>query len=210
MFPNNDYRKTIYSNTSVGTEVFKVKAIDADTGDNAQIRYNLISSQAEFELMPKTGIILLKNKLRIDRTRAFTLIIVANNGIHKPAYATVQINVIAVNEFRPYFQRLNYRVLVTEAVEVNTSIVRISAMDGDTGLLARLTYTIINSSRSTFAVDENGDLRNIQPLFGMGGRVFILKVGVHDGGNPPLHALQDAKVTITVVKMKRQKTKVNK
>lgn len=206
VFQQSVYRHTIYSNITVGSQVYQVRAIDPDTGDNAQIRYSLHNLPAEFEIKPETGIILLKQKLRVDRTKAYTLIVEAKNGVHL-TIATVQIVVVPVNEFRPFFQRLNYRVRVSEAVEVGTSIVRISAMDSDTGVLAKLTYTIINGSRATFEVDDNGDVRNIQSLFGMGGRVFNLKIGVHDGGNPPLHATQDAHVTITIVNMKRHKVK---
>ncbi|KXJ18697.1 fat-like cadherin-related tumor suppressor homolog isoform X2 [Exaiptasia diaphana] len=206
VFPNPNYRKTIYSNISIGTEVFRVNAIDTDTGANAQIRYYLANHKAQFNIVPETGIIVLKQKLRIDRTLAYTLIVAAINGPHR-AITTVRVNVIAVNEFRPYFQRLNYRVQVSEAVEIGTSVVRISAMDSDTGLFAKIRYTIINGSKTLFEVDENGDLRNLQSLFGMGGKRFTLKVGARDGGNPPLHALQDAKIVINVIRMDRHKVK---
>jgi len=181
-----------------------VNAVDIDTGANAQIRYYLVNRKIHFDIVPETGAIVVKQKLRIDRTLSYILIVEAINGPHS-AITTVRLNVIAMNEFRPYFQRLNYRVRVSEAVEIGTSVVRISAMDSDTGLFAKLKYSIINGSRILFEVDQNGDLRNLQPLFGMGGKVFTLKVGIHDGGNPPLHALQDAKIVITIVSMKRYK-----
>ncbi|XP_031567536.1 protocadherin Fat 4-like isoform X2 [Actinia tenebrosa] len=205
-FLKSQYSTTINSNVSIGTEVLRVYAVDPDTGENAQIRYYLITYTQLFQILPETGTIIVKQRIQLDRTRTFTLIVAAINGEHR-AVVSVNVQVVALNEFRPFFQRLNYQVSVSEAIKVGTSLIRISATDSDTGSFSQLKYSITSGNNNLFRIDDSGDVRTTKSLHSIGVKNFTLRISVRDSGNPPLKSVQSAKLVVLVTSMERYKVK---
>ncbi|EDO43355.1 predicted protein, partial [Nematostella vectensis] len=197
-FPPSGYHTTIFTNVTEGQEIFRVNAIDVDTGDNANIRYHLLNHQQLFSIMPKTGVLVkTKERFAIDRTRNFTVIVVAINGEFKNV-GTVTITVHPVNERRPTFLKRNYEVKVSEAVQVGTSVAKVFAADPDYGNLGKLRYSILTESCPFFGIDDDGVIRNVQPLTRHGGENCTLEITAQDSGIPPLETPRPATVSIVI------------
>ena len=204
IFTRTNYSVTILSNRSSGSEIFRVSATDADVGDNARIRFYLLNHQSLFRMLSSSGTILLNQKLRVDRKRTYTLIIAARNGPHK-TITFVSVRVLPVNEYRPFFENLQYRIKVSEAMKVGNSVIKVLAKDFDYGTNGELNFSIIAGNISFFSIDDTGVVRTRASLLTLGGKNSTLTVVVNDRGKPPKRATHIAKVFIIIEAIKKHK-----
>ena len=206
VFSRHNYSVTIFSNFSSGSEVLRVNATDADVGENARIWFYLINHRNLFRLLPQTGTILLNQKIRVDRTHSYTLFVGANNGAHK-TITTVRVRVLAMNEYRPFFENLKYTIHVSEALKTGNSVTKVLARDYDYGTNGELNFTIISGNKSYFRIDENGVVRTRESLLKLGGSNCTLTVVVSDKGTPPKRSTDKAQVFIIITEIKKDKVK---
>ncbi|XP_078344150.1 protocadherin Fat 4-like isoform X4 [Oculina patagonica] len=204
VFTLTNYSVTIFSNRSSGSEVFRVSATDADSGENARIRFYLLNHQSLFRMLPDSGTILLNQKLRVDRKRTYTLIVAARNGAHK-TITFVTVRVLPVNEYRPFFENLQYRIKVSEAMKAGSSVIKVLAKDFDFGNNGELNFSLIAGNLSYFSIDNEGVVRTRMSLLTLGGKNCSLTVIVSDKGMPPKRAKHIAKVFIIVDAIRKHK-----
>ena len=206
VFSSTNHSVTIFSNLSSGSEVYRVSATDADVGENARMRFYLLNLQSLFRILPQSGTILLNQKVRVDRARTFTLIVAARNGAHK-TITNVKVRVLAVNEYRPFFENLRYTIKVSEALKTGNSVTKVLARDFDYGINGELNFTIIAGNKSYFNIDDEGVVRTSESLLTLGGLNCTLTVIVRDKGTPPKRSKHIAKVFITIQEIKKHKVK---
>lgn len=206
VFTQTNYSVTIFSNLSSGSEVFRINATDADIGENARMRFYLLNHQSLFRMLPESGTILLNQKVRVDRRRIYTLIVAARNGAHK-TIASVKVRVLAVNEYRPFFENLQYRIKVSEAMKSGNSVTKVLARDFDYGKNGELNFSIIAGNVSYFSIDNEGVVKTRESLLTLGGLNCTLTVIVSDKGKPPKRSKHIAKVFVVIEEIKRHKVK---
>ena len=206
IFSRKNYSVTILSNLSSGSEVFRVSATDRDVGENARMRFHLLTFQSLFRMLPQSGTILLNQKVRLDRSRTYTLIVAARNGAHK-SITNVRVRVLPVNEHRPFFENLKYTIQVSEALKVGNSVTKVVARDFDFGINGELNFTIIAGNKSYFSIDDEGVVRTRESLLSLGGLNCSLTVVVSDKGTPPKRSDHLAKVFISVEAINKHKVK---
>ena len=204
VFPRTNYSVTIFSNLSSGSEIFRISATDADIGENARMRFYLLNHQSLFRMLPDSGTILLNQKVRVDSRRSYTLIVAARNGAHK-TITSIKVRVLAVNEFRPFFEHLQYRIKVSEAMKSGNSVTKVLAKDFDYGTNGELNFSIIAGNASYFSIDDEGVVRTRESLLTLGGLNCSLTVIVSDLGTPPKRAKHIAKVFITIEEIRKHK-----
>lgn len=206
-FPNENYTAIIMSNITIGSQIFQVKAVDDDPVNSQQLLYYLVNHKHVFQILPESGKVLVRNKIRVDRLRKFNLIVVAFDGIHRTV-KSLTIKVIPINEYRPYFERLEYRVKVSEAVSVGTSVMKLSARDNDYGDLGALNFSVVSgNSLAYFTIDSTGEIRTTKPLLTSRTRNFTLEIIVRDRGSPPRYSLKNAIVRISVENLQNHRVK---
>lgn len=96
MFVNLPYYTTISVDDEKNELIFKVKAIDLDAGENAEVRYEMKKGNGElFRIDRKTGEIFLKKNIN-DHNNTFEIVISAYDGAVSPCStdAPVHIQVI--------------------------------------------------------------------------------------------------------------------
>ena len=206
IFSGKNYSVTILSNLSSGSEVFRVSATDRDVGENARMRFHLLTFHSLFRILPQSGTILLNQKVRLDRSRTYTLIVAARNGAHK-SITNVRVRVLPVNEYRPFFENLKYTIQVSEALKVGNSVTKVVARDFDYGINGELNFTIIAGNKSYFSIDDEGVVRTRDSLLSLGGLNCSLTVVVSDKGTPPKRSEHIAKVFISVEAINKHKVK---
>lgn len=204
VFTHTNYSVNIFSNRSSNSEIFRVSASDADTGENARIRFYLLNHQSLFRMLPESGTILLNQKLRVDRKRTYTLIVAARNGGHK-TITFVTVRVLPVNEYRPFFENLQYRIRVSEAMKSGSSVIKVLAKDFDFGANGELNFSIIAGNMSYFSIDDEGVVRTRMSLLTLGGKNCSLTVIVSDKGTPPKRSKYIARVYIIIDAIKKHK-----
>ena len=96
---------------------------------------------------------------------------------------TVVFTVSDVNDHRPHFSNLSYHASVSETVLIGTTVLRVCAADGDTGLNAMLNYSITDgNSQKTFEIyHDTGVLVVARSLDARVRQRYNLTVTVSDG-----------------------------
>ncbi|KAL1116918.1 hypothetical protein AAG570_005387, partial [Ranatra chinensis] len=133
---------TTVSNPVIAT----VRATDADSGQNAALRYAIIggNTQGQFAIDSQNGEITLVKPLDYETTRSYRLVIRAQDGGSPGKSNTTQVlvNVKDVNDNAPSFYASLFQESISENVPVGFSIVRVQAYDGDEGGNSEVEYRI--------------------------------------------------------------------
>lgn len=140
-----------------GTRVEELNATDLDTGENAEIIYQIQhGSFNDFAIDNQTGILTIARPLDYDVRQNYSLEIIAcDKGIPSlSGTATVEIDIINSNDKAPYFMPTTQRAEVSEDAEINTFVHQLTATDPDISSFELLEYSWDESL--TTAVSEDG------------------------------------------------------
>ncbi|XP_031607558.2 cadherin-7 [Oreochromis aureus] len=160
-FQNEPYVSSIPEMCPIGTTVAQVTATDADDpmfGNNAKLIYSILQGEPYFSVEPKTGIIVTswQNMDREAREQYQVVVQVKDMLGLSGGYSsstTVTVSLTDVNDNGPTFQQHLYTFAVPENAAIGTTIGRIMAEDGDTGINAKMTYSLEGElEESTFII----------------------------------------------------------
>ncbi|XP_031443083.1 protocadherin gamma-C5-like isoform X27 [Clupea harengus] len=139
-FERSFYEVTATENTSVGTEVLTVIAIDMDEGPNGEIEYFFGDQTQElvfalFEINPQSGVITLNAKLDYEQTSVLKFDIVAKDKgtPEMVGQCSVQVNVVDINDNVPEVVVTSLTNTVPEDAAMGTVVALLSAKDADSG-----------------------------------------------------------------------------
>ena len=143
-------------------------------------------SRNDFYIGRETGSILLAHKLDYEAQNEYTLNISVTDSVHT-VYTQLNVSVIDINDHRPEFSETLYKVEISEAVPVETEILRLRATDKDDN--TKLIYSLHSArnliSLQTFKVDSiTGVIYLTDNLDRESLDEHILTVMVRDGGTP--------------------------
>ncbi|XP_049823743.1 protocadherin-like wing polarity protein stan isoform X2 [Aethina tumida] len=185
-----------------------IKATDADQGNNAAIRYAIISgnTQSQFSIDSLTGDVSLVKPLDYETLRNYRLVIRAQDGGSPARSNTTQllVNVKDVNDNAPRFYTSLFQESVLENVPTGYSIVKVQAYDADEGQNAEIKYSIAprdatggSTEDLPLSVDSHtGWIVTTKDLDREDQSKFMFQVIATDQGVPPQSA--SASVIITV------------
>ncbi|XP_068437720.1 cadherin-7 [Clinocottus analis] len=149
-FQNEPYVSSIPEMCPTGTTVAQVTATDADDpmfGNNAKLIYSVLQGEPYFSVEPKTGTIVTSWPNMDREARAQYLVVVQVKDMlglsgGYSSSTTVTVSLTDVNDNGPTFQHHLYTFAVPENAAVGTTVGRIMAQDADTGINARMTYSL--------------------------------------------------------------------
>ncbi|CAG9825597.1 unnamed protein product [Phaedon cochleariae] len=137
-----------------GSVVARVKALDADVAENAEVRYELIKGQGElFKVRRESGHVEIKQRLE-GFDEGYDLLVAAYDKGMTPCRTDTTVHIKVVNKSMPTFKQQFYFGNVSENTEAHTplplSIKAISPLDHD------LIYTIHKGNdMDKFAIDSH-------------------------------------------------------
>ncbi|KAK6296775.1 hypothetical protein J4Q44_G00329170, partial [Coregonus suidteri] len=182
-----------------------VTATDADSGSFGSISYSLGSGinsavPSQFSVGKETGQIC--TNVALDRDQGptsydFTVTAVDGGGLNSVAY--VRVDLLDINDNRPVFYPVSYAVSLSSQSAPGTSVVKVTALDPDTGENGRVTYQTVSGGNSPFFTlnKDTGVISLSRSLHGKANTVIPMVVSAQDGGG--LAALVNARVNISVV-----------
>jgi protocadherin Fat 1/2/3 len=140
----------------------------------------------DFYVGRELGNVLLAQKLDYEVQNEYCLNISVTDSVHT-VYTQLNVSVIDINDHRPEFSESVYKVEISEAVPINTEILRLRAADRDDD--TKLIYSLYSArnliSLQTFKVDSiTGVIYLIDNLDRETLDEHILTVMVRDGGTP--------------------------
>ncbi|XP_034945358.1 fat-like cadherin-related tumor suppressor homolog isoform X2 [Chelonus insularis] len=122
MFVNLPYYAVVSVDAQKGSVITKVHAVDMDSGDNGEVRYELKKGHGElFRVSRKTGEISLKQNLE-GHNREYQLTIGAYDGGLTPCSIEVPVNVKVIDRSMPSFDMQFYTAEVFENIEVDSPL----------------------------------------------------------------------------------------
>ncbi|XP_052226809.1 protocadherin beta-18-like [Dreissena polymorpha] len=167
------YLKNIEENNTYGSEVLRLRATDDDIDDNARITYSVDSSN-EFEIVMQNDEAVVRAKITLDREKyaqkIFHVLAVDNGNPRRTGTATVQLNILDINDMAPMFTMTRYVFRVTEGSPSNTRVDFVTAIDEDQGENQRLRYEIMpqyapgGALAVPFTVLYDGEVKTTQEL----------------------------------------------
>uniref|UniRef100_A0A8C2WRQ2 FAT atypical cadherin 2 n=1 Tax=Cyclopterus lumpus TaxID=8103 RepID=A0A8C2WRQ2_CYCLU len=185
------YEVSVPEDTSPWKDVLQVGAVDADVNSKLvfSVHGGLHPDSAKlFHLDPKSGVLVLTQELDYEEISVHTLIVMVRDQEIpvKRNFAKVVVRVEDCNDHSPAFLSPRYEASVSSADPPGTEVVRVKALDKDTGSNADVSYSL-NSGNidNVFSIDpELGSIRVVKPLDLQPQDRFHLTVKATDQGFP--------------------------
>ncbi|XP_029439205.1 protocadherin Fat 2 [Rhinatrema bivittatum] len=189
----------------LGTILFFMEAIDADSGPRGEITYSLSSDERGIFSMEKfTGALTLERELDFEKKSFYNLTVIASDGGHpfsRSSMCYVEVDVLDVNEnlHPPYFPSFVFRGWVQENLPVGTSVIMVTAQDDDKGKDGEIIYSIRDGTGLTvFSIEEDtGIIRTTAPLDREAVSHYWLTVYGTDLGSDPLFSVTEVYIEVT-------------
>ncbi|XP_044149717.1 cadherin-9-like [Bufo gargarizans] len=177
-FPQSIYQFVTSESASIGTEIARIKALDADVGKNAEIKYTITDGDAKdlFEIITdqntQDGIIMVKKPLDFESQRLHTFQVEATNTYEDPQFthlisfkdtAIVKVLLKDIDE-APIFSKPFYVFEVNEDTKEGSIIGHVTAQDPDSAK---------NSVK--YSIDRNTDVERTFNIFSGNGSLILAK-----------------------------------
>ncbi|XP_064173299.1 cadherin-related family member 1 isoform X1 [Anguilla rostrata] len=164
-FRNLPFIVDVPEDTPLGSSVYKVEAVDRDTGAGGSVTYFLQNShQTQFAIDRHSGVLRIGPHDTLDyeksRTHFITVVAKDGGGTYKgkeqvmTSSATVTINVIDAQDTPPIFVGAPYFGYVYEVSVPGSEIYTVFAKDGDQGNPNPIRYSIVNGADGVFSINE--------------------------------------------------------
>ncbi|XP_070692797.1 protocadherin Fat 2 [Pempheris klunzingeri] len=180
--------------------------VQARNPEGYRLIYNLEEENASkhFHIDFKTGVLTVTNPLDYESQTMHVLTVRATDSVTGAfSEASIEIEVEDVNDNAPVFSKLSYSVNIAEGLQIGTSVVQLSASDGDSGRNKDLTLQIVKTERNEtdfFEIDpRSGLIVTKQVLDHENTKHFNLKIKATDNGTVPLSSEVYVFINITDV-----------
>ncbi|XP_063163794.1 cadherin-related family member 1 isoform X1 [Candoia aspera] len=194
-FINTPYIVQVLENTPSGSSIFKVEAVDRDTGSGGSITYFLQNIHTnKFTIDRHSGVLRIKTGITLDYEKARTFFVTAVakdgggklRGNHKvfSATTTITIDVEDVQDTPPIFVGTPYYGYVYEDTLVGSEVITVVAIDGDRGKPNDIYYTLMNGSEGSFEINNaTGAISVIKSPTQLKKEVYELKIQASEIGS---------------------------
>uniref|UniRef100_A0A1I8HHU0 Cadherin domain-containing protein n=1 Tax=Macrostomum lignano TaxID=282301 RepID=A0A1I8HHU0_9PLAT len=170
------YNGSVPENTMAGVPVnlfSQISISDLDAGDNGVFNLTLMRNgqvYRDFEVSPVTisrqgaVFIMVKNSSFLDyeTVQSVTFQIVATETRTTQRFsstATVQLQILDVNDNRPVFNQSGYAFTIPENSPINTFVGRVKATDADSGAFGTVSYALDGTDAFKFRINSTtGDI----------------------------------------------------
>ncbi|XP_052430005.1 protocadherin alpha-3-like isoform X2 [Carassius gibelio] len=195
---------SVKEDAPIDTMVGMITVTDSDSGKNGQVTLK-IQGSAPFKVQnsyKKYYTLVVNGPLDRERASEYNVTISATDEGTPPLSSTsvITVHVSDVNDNAPRFSERVINVYVKENSQIGAVIQTVSAFDPDVGDNARITYSLLESSKSgpvTSMINinsESGDIHSLQSFNYEEIKTFEFKVQATDSGVPPL----SSNVTVNV------------
>ncbi|XP_035122023.3 cadherin-related family member 1 isoform X8 [Callithrix jacchus] len=186
-FIQEPYIVLVPEDIPAGSSIFKVHAVDRDTGSGGSVTYFLQNLHSPFAVDRHSGVLRLQSGATLDyeRSRTHYITVVAKDGggrLHGAdvvfsATTTVTVNVEDVQDMAPVFVGTPYYGYVYEDTLPGSEVLKVVAMDGDWGKPNPILYSLVNGSDGAFEINEtSGDISVMQSPAQLQREVYELHV----------------------------------
>ncbi|MED6273157.1 hypothetical protein CHARACLAT_003815 [Characodon lateralis] len=205
VFLKSLYEVRVPEDTSPWKDILQISAQDNDT--NSKLVFSIHSSLHPdspklFHLDPKSGVLVMTDKLDFEMISVHMLIIMVRDQEIpvKRNFAKVVIHVEDCNDHSPVFLSPRYEVRISNLAPSGSEVVRVKALDKDIGSNADISYSLHSGNTdNTFSIDpELGSISVSKHLDLQPQDHFHLTVKATDQGYPQRSDLCSVHVHIRI------------
>ena len=192
MFVNSTYTVSWSENTTLGTVLLTVEALDPDLVENGTLEYSILAGNDSsfFSINVTEGNVILEQGFDRERRDLFTIVILAHD-LGQPSLSgptIVLISVLDDNDNVPMLNATQYTAFLPEDSAVGTIVSYIGASDLDIFENARISFTLSEDFNGTFSIGfESGLLTLSKNLDYEFVQSYSFSVIVRDNGTTPLY-----------------------
>uniref|UniRef100_A0AAY4CI45 Cadherin domain-containing protein n=1 Tax=Denticeps clupeoides TaxID=299321 RepID=A0AAY4CI45_9TELE len=205
VFQEAQYRVDISEDVPKGSYIKGVSATDGDSGQNANLRYSLVSGNGLgwFAISENSG--LVTSAAPLDRETASEVVLnisAKDQGLQpKISYTRLVVTILDVNDQAPAFAQSSAHVSLVEHAPAGTELLLLSATDGDLQANGTVTFSFDPETpagvQDKFRLDgASGRLSAAAELDREEAESYLLYIRASDGGRPPLHSTARVNVTL--------------
>ncbi|EDO46418.1 predicted protein, partial [Nematostella vectensis] len=140
------YQGHVSENAPIGSSVLQVSARDRDSGENGRVTYSFVQDKDsdKFGLDENTGLVTTREEFDREAQGRYTLALKArdNGSPQKTTDTIVEIIITDENDNPPIFEEKVYNISVLESAASGMELLKVSAVDRDFGVNARVSYYI--------------------------------------------------------------------
>nr|XP_055033340.1 protocadherin alpha-C2-like [Misgurnus anguillicaudatus] len=195
---------TVREDAPIDTMVGMITITDNDFGKNGQVDLK-IQGSVPFKVQNSYKnyyTLVVNGPLDRESAHEYNVTVTATDEGTPPLSSTsvITVHVSDVNDNAPRFPEPVINVYVKENSQIGAVIYTVSALDPDVGDNARITYSLIESSKGNPVTSmininsDNGDIHSLQSFNYEEIKTFQFKVQATDSGVPPL----SSNVTVNV------------
>ncbi|KAF7664411.1 hypothetical protein LDENG_00178890 [Lucifuga dentata] len=176
IFQQASYDVDVPENTAIGSTLFTVEATDADTGTASVVKYSIdeiipLEGLSLFRIETNGDVILNGNLNFTSLSTFYRLKINASDGggacsgevVYQSSITFAFITVVDVPDLDPQFIKLPYVAFVEENSPVGMSVLKVTALDQDTGINDNINYSIESSTvNDLFSIQINDGVITVQ------------------------------------------------
>uniref|UniRef100_A0A8C7NGT1 Protocadherin Fat 4 n=1 Tax=Oncorhynchus mykiss TaxID=8022 RepID=A0A8C7NGT1_ONCMY len=200
------YRVDISEDIPKGSYIKGVSATDGDSGQNANLRYSLVSGNGLgwFAISENSG--LVTSAALLDREVASEIVLnisAKDQGLQpKISYTKLIVNITDVNDQVPTFTQSTYHVSLVEHSPAGAELLVLSASDDDLGANGTIRFSFDpetpSSVQELFRLEVvSGRLSTATELDREDQGSYLLYIQATDSGCPPLHSIGKVNVTLS-------------
>uniref|UniRef100_A0A3B1JEZ9 Cadherin domain-containing protein n=1 Tax=Astyanax mexicanus TaxID=7994 RepID=A0A3B1JEZ9_ASTMX len=214
VFERSSYEAFVLENNTPGLSIFKVKARDADSNQNARVSYILEDSTVNgvpvssyVSVSADSGVINAVRSFDYEQLKDFHFRVIAQDGGSPPLSGNVTVT-IAIQDQNDNAPQVLYPVqtggslvaeIVPRSADVGYLVTKVVAVDVDSGQNAWLSYKLQKKAtdRALFEVGpQNGEIRTVRQVTDKDAVKQKLTVVVEDNGQPSRSAVVNINVAV--------------
>ncbi|NWU73275.1 PCD16 protein, partial [Pterocles burchelli] len=211
-FSQGFYQVTLPEHTPAGSIILTLSATDLDSGSNGDVTFHLAVPSPDVAIDPSNGTLFTTRRVEFDASQPTLDLVVEARDRGSPSlssWATVQLQVLDVNDHSPSFQLPRYNASVPEDLRPGTTVLTLEAGDADLSREnAGFDYTIVSGNGgNAFQVESRvawaggrlctqGALVLVEPLDFEAIPVYNLTVAASDRGVPQRSATVPVLITV--------------
>ncbi|XP_034754678.1 cadherin-related family member 1 isoform X2 [Etheostoma cragini] len=201
----------VLETTGSGSSIYKVEAVDKDTGSGGSVTFFLQNPQSTLFAMDRhSGVLRIKSGEMLDyeKTKTHFVTVIARDGggdfngkeQFMSSSATLTINVIDTQDTSPIFIGTPYFGYVYEISEPGSEIFNVVAKDGDAGNPNPILYSFDDGDDGVFRINKTSGCITLLtlPMY-LKREIFNIKVKASEVS--PEGRLMDYEVTTVVIRV---------
>ena len=183
-FEPSMYSVSVFESAGSGTSLVTVSAQDPDS---PSITYSLVDAPPQFFIVSSIGAVFINSPLDREQQSQYTLTVTAVSFPSPPATGIITIEVLDVNDVRPYFSQPQYVFTISEATQPDAVVGTVVVMDDDLDQSGEIALFYLSPSHPLFELDNStGALSLVGAVDYETLTNYTLTVVAVDGGPSPL------------------------